>query len=115
MDAELAPSPFRIESEIIPQAGRFNQHLGPLLVEEGLIPGNFDVLLQPVHDVRIDVILRRSCRVVRRRLLSVDSPPGKQCPLLIHLPSPLSGPVQHAVPELQQVLGDAWSRVHEKR
>ncbi len=65
IDAELAALPPGIESEIIPQAGRFHQHLSSLLVEKGLVTCCLNVLPQTVHDVRIDVILGRSRRIVR--------------------------------------------------
>jgi hypothetical protein len=52
---------------------------------------------------------------VGRGLLAVDGPPREQRPPLAQFTGPLPGPIEHAVPEAQQVPGDPRLGVRQQR
>jgi hypothetical protein len=92
-----------------------HQHLNAFVEEEFVLFRRLDVLLQRVHDVCVDVILRGARRVICRRFFAVDRPPGIHGPSLIELARPFARFVQHPVPEPQQIFGDARRSVGQKR
>jgi hypothetical protein len=85
------------------------------LEEELVVAADLRVAPHRVDDVGVDVVLGRAGLVVRRGLLAVDCAPCEQRAALAELSCALARLRQHAVPEAEEVAGDARLRVGQER
>ena len=103
------------EAEVDPQARGLDQDLRADLLEEFPVTGDVHILAKRVHDVRVDVVLRRPRRVIRGGLVAVDGAPGEERAALVDLPRACARLGQEGMPLTKQVLRDPRLGVREER
>ena len=109
------PAVAAVEAEVLPQPGGFGEDLGPDVAEQAHVAGDAGVAPDRVGDIGVDVILRGARLEIRRDLLAVDRAPREQRALLADRVRAFPRPVQHAVPETEQVTGDLGLGVGQER
>mmetsp|Transcript_74615 Transcript_74615/g.125777 ORF Transcript_74615/g.125777 Transcript_74615/m.125777 type:complete len:201 (+) Transcript_74615:353-955(+) len=77
---------------IHPKPRGLPQHLSTHVHQELQVFCRLPILLQRIHDISIDVVLRRTRREVRRGLIPHDGAPGVQSPSVGKLPRPVARP-----------------------
>ena len=105
----------RVEAQVDPQAGGFDQDLRALVRHEVDVAGCFEVAPHREHDCGVDVVLRRAGRVVGGGLLAVDRAPREQRADLAHLSGALAGGGEHLPSEADHLSRRLGHRVREER
>lgn len=80
VDAELPVLALGIETEINPQARRFDVDFRETTVQGSFIAGHGHIAIRGGCDIGIDVIWGGAGRVIGRSFVAIDRPPWIRCP-----------------------------------
>src|SRR5262245_4959335 len=113
--AEAPPLALREKPEVVPEPSRFDQDLGAVTAEEFLVPTDLHVFSQGIGDIGVYVILRGAGRIIGRRFLAVDGPPGERGAAVAELPGARASLVQHIVAMLEKAACNLRPGVDQER
>ena len=115
-DTVSAPFALRKAACVRPDPGGLDEDFRPLFFQVVCIACDLQVQGQGIGDIRVDMVLGGSQRIIGGRLLPVDGAPGEQSAFVMpQNPGPFPGLFQSAVPVVQKPPGSLRLGIHKHR